>query len=97
MLTETAEASGEQIVRLLAEQARRVGVVLDRLGVRRTTVVGHSTGGAVATSPAEQRRDLVVATALIEATAESGGTTGRSALRRLAIAAMCVRVADRAS
>ncbi|MFE4883682.1 alpha/beta fold hydrolase [Streptomyces sp. NPDC056701] len=50
----------------MAEQARRVGAVLDKLGVRRATVVGHSTGGAVATSLAEQRRDLVAAIALID-------------------------------
>ncbi|MDJ0384523.1 alpha/beta hydrolase [Streptomyces sp. G-G2] len=50
----------------IAEQARRVGAVLDKLGVRRATVVGHSTGGAVATSLAEQRRDLVAAIALID-------------------------------
>ncbi|WP_327243302.1 alpha/beta fold hydrolase [Streptomyces sp. NBC_01320] len=50
----------------IAEQARRVGAVLDQLGVRRATVVGHSTGGAVATSLAEQRRDLVAAIALID-------------------------------
>jgi pimeloyl-ACP methyl ester carboxylesterase len=50
----------------IAEQARRVGAVLDQLGVHRATVVGHSTGGAVATSLAEQRRDLVAAIALID-------------------------------
>ncbi|MGW5646358.1 alpha/beta fold hydrolase [Saccharopolyspora sp. NPDC003752] len=50
----------------IAEQAGRVGAVLDRLGVRRATVVGHSTGGAVATSLAEQRRDLVAAVALVD-------------------------------
>ncbi|MFJ9448093.1 alpha/beta fold hydrolase [Kitasatospora sp. NPDC101235] len=50
----------------MAEQAHRVATVLDRLGVRRATVVGHSTGGAVATALAEQRRDLVAAIALID-------------------------------
>ncbi|WP_249124085.1 alpha/beta fold hydrolase [Saccharopolyspora erythraea] len=50
----------------IAEHADLVGAVLDRLGVRRATVVGHSTGGAVATSLAEQRRDLVAAIALID-------------------------------
>ncbi|MFH9355430.1 alpha/beta fold hydrolase [Kitasatospora sp. NPDC017646] len=50
----------------MADQARRVAAVLDRLGVRHATVVGHSTGGAVATSLAEQRRDLVAAIALID-------------------------------
>ncbi|MFE5587081.1 alpha/beta fold hydrolase [Kitasatospora sp. NPDC056531] len=50
----------------MAEQARRVAVALDRLGVHRATVVGHSTGGAVATALAEQRRDLVGAIALVD-------------------------------
>jgi pimeloyl-ACP methyl ester carboxylesterase len=51
----------------MAEQARRVGAVLDQLGVRHAIVVGHSTGGYVTTSLAEQRRDLVSAIALISA------------------------------
>jgi pimeloyl-ACP methyl ester carboxylesterase len=42
----------------IAEHARRAGDVLDQLGVRRATVIGHSTGGAIATSLAEQRRNL---------------------------------------
>ncbi|MDA3642590.1 alpha/beta fold hydrolase [Saccharopolyspora indica] len=50
----------------IADQAARLGAVLDRLGVRRATVVGHSTGGAVATSLAAQRRDLVAAVALVD-------------------------------
>ncbi|MEV6426566.1 alpha/beta hydrolase [Nocardia sp. NPDC051463] len=50
----------------MAEQARRVGAVLDSLGVRDAMVVGHSTGGYVATSLAEQRRDLVNAITLID-------------------------------
>lgn len=49
----------------MAEQARRVGDVLDQLGVHHAILVGHSTGGYVATSLAEQRRDLVNAIALI--------------------------------
>ncbi|MGW0364699.1 alpha/beta fold hydrolase [Streptomyces sp. NPDC002990] len=31
--------------------------MLDRFGVQRATLVGHSTGGAVATALAEQRRE----------------------------------------
>ncbi|MFQ6325915.1 alpha/beta fold hydrolase [Nocardia sp. CWNU-33] len=50
----------------MAEQASWVGEVLDRLGVRHAIVVGHSTGGYVATSLAEQRHDLVTALALID-------------------------------
>jgi len=49
----------------LPDQGRRVGVVLDRLGVEHAIVVGHSSGGAVATALAEQRPDLVAALALI--------------------------------
>jgi pimeloyl-ACP methyl ester carboxylesterase len=49
----------------IADQGRRVGEVLDQSGVRRAIVVGHSTGGSVATALAEQRRDLVPALALI--------------------------------
>jgi pimeloyl-ACP methyl ester carboxylesterase len=47
-------------------QARRVGAALDRLGVSRVTVVGHSSGCMVATALAEQRPDLVAAVALID-------------------------------
>jgi pimeloyl-ACP methyl ester carboxylesterase len=47
------------------DQARRVGAALDRLGVEHAVVVGHSSGGLVATALAEQRPDLVTAIALI--------------------------------
>jgi pimeloyl-ACP methyl ester carboxylesterase len=50
----------------IPDQARRVGQALDRLGVRHAILVGHSTGGYVATSLAEQRGDLVTALALID-------------------------------
>ena len=49
----------------LADQARRVGVVLDRLGVERVVVAGHSSGGAVATALAEHRPGLVAALVLV--------------------------------
>ncbi|MFD9480149.1 alpha/beta fold hydrolase [Streptomyces nojiriensis] len=49
------------------EQALRVGVLLDRLGVGRAVVVGHSSGGAVATALAEQRPELVTALVLVNA------------------------------
>ena len=45
-------------------QGRRVGAVLDRLRVNQAVIVGHSTGGAVATALAEQRPDVVAALAL---------------------------------
>jgi pimeloyl-ACP methyl ester carboxylesterase len=47
-------------------QGRRVGEALDQLGITRAIVVGHSTGGSVATALAEQRGDLVTALALID-------------------------------
>ncbi|WP_083982243.1 alpha/beta fold hydrolase [Actinomadura hibisca] len=50
----------------IPEQGRRVGAVLDRLGVKQAVVVGHSTGGSVATALAEQRGDLVAALALLD-------------------------------
>ncbi|MFJ3791308.1 alpha/beta fold hydrolase [Kitasatospora sp. NPDC090091] len=49
----------------LPDQARRAGAVLDRLGVGQAVVVGHSSGGVVATALAEQRPDLVTALALV--------------------------------
>jgi pimeloyl-ACP methyl ester carboxylesterase len=47
------------------EQAGRVTVLLDDLGLRHVTLVGHSSGGYVATALAEQRPDLVGSLALI--------------------------------
>ncbi|MFH8411340.1 alpha/beta fold hydrolase [Streptomyces sp. NPDC018019] len=49
----------------LPDQACRVGVALDRLGVEHAVVVGHSSGGVAAVALAEQRPDLVTALALI--------------------------------
>lgn len=49
----------------IPDQAGRVGAALDRLGVEHVTVVGHSSGGFVATALAELRPDLVAAVALI--------------------------------
>jgi len=50
----------------IPQQAHRVGQALDRLGVRHAIVVGHSTGGYVATALAEERGDLVTALTLID-------------------------------
>ncbi|WP_066944915.1 alpha/beta fold hydrolase [Microtetraspora fusca] len=49
----------------IPDQGRRVGEALDRLGVERAIVIGHSSGGSVATALAERRPDLVTALALI--------------------------------
>jgi pimeloyl-ACP methyl ester carboxylesterase len=46
-------------------QAGRVATVLDDLGLTGLTVVGHSSGGYVATALAEQRPDLVRSMALV--------------------------------
>jgi pimeloyl-ACP methyl ester carboxylesterase len=51
----------------VAVQAGRVAAVLDDLGLRRVTTVGHSSGGYIATALAEQRPDLVRSLALISA------------------------------
>ncbi|MFF6952893.1 alpha/beta fold hydrolase [Streptomyces iakyrus] len=49
----------------IPDQARRAGAVLDRLEVEHAVLVGHSSGGVVATALAEQRPDLVTVLALI--------------------------------
>ncbi|MEW2498605.1 alpha/beta hydrolase [Streptomyces nodosus] len=49
----------------IPDQARRAGVALDRLGFEHAVVVGHSSGGTVATALAEQRPELVTALALV--------------------------------
>ncbi|WP_280467708.1 alpha/beta fold hydrolase [Nocardia cyriacigeorgica] len=43
----------------VAQQAERTAAVLDELGIQRPAVVGHSSGGYVATTLAERRPDLV--------------------------------------
>lgn len=67
----------------IAEQACRIGAVLDDLDVRRAILVGHSTGGMVATSLAEQRRDLVAAIALIDTGPRTDAFIGESLVSRL--------------
>ncbi|MFF2409266.1 alpha/beta fold hydrolase [Streptomyces sp. NPDC058092] len=47
------------------EQAGRLAAVLDEFDLRPITVVGHSSGGYIATALAEQRPDLVGSLALI--------------------------------
>ena len=50
----------------IPQQGHRAAQALDQLGVEHAIVVGHSTGGYVATALAEQRGDLVTALALID-------------------------------
>lgn len=70
----------------IAAQARRAGVVLDRLGVGRVTVVGHSTGGCVATALAEQRPGTVTALALINIGPDPDSAIGETAAGRVLLA-----------
>jgi pimeloyl-ACP methyl ester carboxylesterase len=49
----------------VSTQANRVAAVLESMGAHPVVVIGHSSGGYVATALAEQRRDLVRAVALI--------------------------------
>ncbi len=58
----SSPAGGYDIV----TQARRVGAALDRMGAGRMTVIGHSTGGVVATALGEQCPGKVAALALID-------------------------------
>jgi pimeloyl-ACP methyl ester carboxylesterase len=67
-------------------QARRVGAVLDRLGVGRVVVIGHSTGGSVATALAEQRPGLVAALALIDTGPHPDADLDQGLLSRLLLA-----------
>lgn len=67
----------------IPQQGHRVAGVLDRLGIRHALVVGHSTGGAVATSVAEQRPDLVTGLALIDAGPAMGDDTSESPASQL--------------
>ena len=50
----------------MEEQARRVAAALDRLDVRRATVIGHSMGGIVATALREERPTLVTSLVFLD-------------------------------
>jgi pimeloyl-ACP methyl ester carboxylesterase len=67
-------------------QARRVGAALDRLGADGVAVIGHSTGGSVATALAEQRPDLVAALALIDTGPDPDAFIPQGLLSRLLLA-----------
>ena len=67
----------------IGEQGRLLGSVPTQLGVDRVIVIGHSTGGMVATALAEQRRDLVAAMVLIATGPSSGAFIPQNALYRL--------------
>ena len=67
-------------------QARRAGAVLDRLGAGQVTVIGHSTGGYVATALAGQRPGLVSALALIDTCPDLDAVMDQGLLGRLLLA-----------
>ena len=67
-------------------QARRAGAVLDRLGAGRVTVIGHSTGGYVATALAGQRPGLVSGLALIDTCPDLDAVMDQGLLGRLLLA-----------
>jgi len=69
-------------------QGRRVGAALDRLGVNRVMVIGHSTGGMVATALAEQRPGAVTALALIDTGPSTDAKIPEGLLVRLMLAAL---------
>jgi pimeloyl-ACP methyl ester carboxylesterase len=60
--------------------------VLDRLGAGQVTVVGHSTGGSVATALAEQRPGMVTALVLIDIGPSLDAFAGDSLAGRLLLA-----------
>lgn len=64
------------------EQAGRVAALLDGLGLRQLPVVGHSSGGYVATSLAEQRPELVGSLALVGTGPSPGALLPQPAILR---------------
>ena len=68
------------------EQARRVAALLDELGLRHVIVVGHSSGGYVATSLAEQRPELVGSLALVSTGPRPGALLKQPAILRALLA-----------
>ena len=73
-------------------QARRVGAVLDTLGVSTVTVIGHSSGCTVATALAEQRPDAVAGLALIDFGPSLASKTPEKPLLRLLLAPLLGRL-----
>ncbi|HEY8471953.1 MAG TPA: alpha/beta hydrolase [Natronosporangium sp.] len=67
-------------------QARRVAAALDQQGIGAVTVVGHSSGGYVATALAEARPDLVRALALVSTGPSLGALLPQPVILRLLLA-----------
>ena len=72
--------------------ARRLAVVLGRLGMTRVTVIGHSSGCMLATSLAEQQPGLVAALALIDMGPSLSAKLPESLLFRLLLAPLTGRL-----
>jgi pimeloyl-ACP methyl ester carboxylesterase len=68
-----------------ASHARSVAMALEELHVGRCCVVGHSTGGYVATALAEQRPDAVVALTVIDTCPSPNAIIPQGMLSRLAL------------
>ncbi len=68
-----------------ATQARSVAAALDSVGISRFSLVGHSTGGYVATALAEQRHDAVVALTVIDTGPSPEAIIPQGLLSRLAL------------
>lgn len=68
-----------------ATQARSIALALDALDIHRISVVGHSTGGYVATAFAEQRRDAVVSLTVIDTGPSPTTIIPQGLLSRLAL------------
>ncbi|MFG1925772.1 alpha/beta fold hydrolase [Cryptosporangium sp. NPDC048952] len=64
-------------------QARRIAAVVDRLGTRRVTAVGHSSGCMLATALTEIRPDLVEAVAILDMGPDLSAQLPESLLFRL--------------
>jgi pimeloyl-ACP methyl ester carboxylesterase len=77
----------------VSRQASRVAAVLDDLTARPVVVIGHSSGGYVATALAEQRPDLVSAMALINTGPSLAAFLPRPALVRVLSAPPLDRIA----
>ena len=76
----------------VVDQAHRVSDVLDELGVDSVTVVGHSSGGCVATVLAEQRPDIVGAVALINSGPTPDALVPQARINRLVSAPLLGRL-----
>lgn len=61
---QSAKPTGDHYA--IPQQAHLLGRALDQLGVKSAILIGHSTGGYVATALAEQRPSLVTAIALLD-------------------------------